>query len=249
MHDGLWDIYNNFHMGMTAEWVVDTYKVSREDQDAFAAESHRRAVAAWAAGKFAKEVAPLSIPQRKGDPIVVTQDEGPRADVTAESLAKLKPAFKRDGGTVTAGNSSTINDGGAALLICSESFAKKHGLKVRAVIEGAATGAVQPHEVMMAPVTSVKNLIKKTASKLGDYGLFEFNEAFAAQSLGVIRQLEVDPAKVNFASGTWNRAQMTVSALGPGGFVKVDLIGDVNGIGLCCSGMGSVDFIRYRSTT
>jgi acetyl-CoA C-acetyltransferase len=201
VHDGLWDIYNNFHMGMTAEWVVDTYKVSREDQDAFAAESHRRAVAAWATGKFTREVAPLSIPQRKGDPIVVTQDEGPRADVTAESLAKLKPAFKRDGGTVTAGNSSTINDGGAALLICSESFAKKHGLKVRAVIEGTATGAVQPHEVMMAPVTSVKNLIKKTASKLGDYGLFEFNEAFAAQSLGVIRQLEVDPAKVNIHGG------------------------------------------------
>jgi len=201
VHDGLWDIYNNFHMGMTAEWVVDTYKVSREDQDLFAVESHRRAVAAWEAGKFAREVAPVSIPQRKGDPVLMARDEGPRADVTIESLSKLKPAFKRDGGTVTAGNASSINDGAAALLICSEAFAKKHGLKVRAVIEGAATGAVEPHEVMMAPVTSVKNLLRKTASKLADFGLFEFNEAFAAQSLGVIRQLELDPAKVNVHGG------------------------------------------------
>ena len=201
VHDGLWDIYNNFHMGMTAEWVVETYKISREDQDAFAAESHRRAVAAWEAGKFAREVVPLSIAQKKGDPVVVARDEGPRADVTAASLAKLKPAFKRDGGTVTAGNASTINDGAAALLVCSEEFAKKNGLKVRAVIEGAATGAVEPHQVMMAPVTSVKNLLKKTASKLADYDLFEFNEAFAAQSLGVMRQLEVDAAKVNVHGG------------------------------------------------
>jgi acetyl-CoA C-acetyltransferase len=201
VHDGLWDIYNNFHMGMTAEWVVDTYKVSREDQDRFAVESHRRAVAAWEAGKFTREVAPVSIPQRKGDTVLMAKDEGPRADVTFESLSKLKPAFKRDGGTVTAGNASSINDGGAALLICSEAFAKKHGLKVRAVIEGAATGAVEPHEVMMAPVTSVKNLLRKTASKLADFGLFEFNEAFAAQSLGVIRQLELDPTKVNVHGG------------------------------------------------
>jgi len=201
VHDGLWDIYNNFHMGMTAEWVVDTYGISREDQDKFAVESHRRALAAWEAGKFTREVAPVSIPQRKGDPVVMDRDEGPRADVTLESLAKLKPAFKRDGGTVTAGNASSINDGAAALLICSEAFAKKHGLKVRAVIEGAATGAVEPHEVMMAPVTSVKNLLKKTASKLADHDLFEFNEAFAAQSLGVIRQLEIDPAKVNIHGG------------------------------------------------
>jgi acetyl-CoA C-acetyltransferase len=201
VHDGLWDIYNNYHMGMTAEWVVDTYKISREDQDAYAAESHRRAVAAWEAGKFAREVVPLSIAQKKGDPVVVARDEGPRADVTAASLAKLKPAFKRDGGTVTAGNASTINDGAAALLVCSEEFAKKNGLKVRAVIEGAATGAVEPHQVMMAPVTSVKNLLKKTASKLADYDLFEFNEAFAAQSLGVMRQLEVDAAKVNVHGG------------------------------------------------
>lgn len=201
VHDGLWDIYNNFHMGMTAEWVVDTYGISREDQDQFAVESHRRALAAWETGKFAREVAPVSIPQRKGEPVVMARDEGPRADVTIEGLAKLKPAFKRDGGTVTAGNASSINDGAAALLICSEAFAKKHGLKVRAVIEGAATGAVEPHEVMMAPVTSVKNLLKKTASKLADHDLFEFNEAFAAQSLGVIRQLEIDPAKVNIHGG------------------------------------------------
>ncbi len=199
--DGLWDIYNNFHMGMTAEWVVDTYKVSREDQDAYAARSHQRAVAAWEAGKFDREVVQVEVPQRKGDPLVVARDEGPRADVSVEGLARLRPAFKRDGGTVTAGNASSINDGGAALLVCSEDFAKAHGLKVRAVIEASATGAVEPHEVMMAPVTSVKNLLKKTGRAMNEYGLVELNEAFSAQSVAVVRQLELDDAKVNVNGG------------------------------------------------
>jgi acetyl-CoA C-acetyltransferase len=201
VHDGLWDIYNNFHMGMTAEWVVDTYKVSREDQDAYAARSHQRAVAAWEAGKFDREVVQVEVPQRKGDPLVVARDEGPRADVSVEGLARLRPAFKRDGGTVTAGNASSINDGGAALLVCSEDFAKAHGLKVRAVIEASATGAVEPHEVMMAPVTSVKNLLKKTGRAMNEYGLVELNEAFSAQSVAVVRQLELDDAKVNVNGG------------------------------------------------
>ncbi|MBU8871557.1 MAG: acetyl-CoA C-acetyltransferase [Gemmatimonadales bacterium] len=201
VHDGLWDIYNNYHMGMTAEWVVDTYNVSREDQDAFAARSHQRAAAAWAAGKFDKEVVPVEVPQRKRDPIIVSQDEGPRADATAEGLAKMRPAFKRDGGTVTAGNASSINDGAAALLVCSEEFAKANNLTIRAYIEAASTGAVEPNEVMMAPVTSVKNLLKKTGKTLADYGLFELNEAFSAQSLAVVRQLELDEEKVNVNGG------------------------------------------------
>jgi len=131
----------------------------------------------------------------------VARDEGPRADTTAAGLAKLRPAFKRDGGTVTAGNASSINDGAAALLVCSEEFAKTHGLPIRAYIEAASTGAVEPNEVMMAPVTSVKNLLAKTGKTVGDYGLFELNEAFSAQSLAVVRELELDEDKVNVNGG------------------------------------------------
>jgi len=188
-------------MGMTAEWVVDTFEVSREDQDAYAARSHELASAAWDAGKFDKEVVPVEVPQRRGDPVVVSRDEGPRGDASAEKMAKLRPAFKRDGGTVTAGNASSINDGAAALLICSEEFAKANGLTIRAYIEAASTGAVEPNEVMMAPVTSVKNLLAKTGKTIGDYGLFELNEAFAAQSVAVVRELGLDQNKVNVNGG------------------------------------------------
>jgi len=201
VHDGLWDVYNDYHMGMTAEWVVDTYRVSRADQDAFAAESHRRAVTAWAEGAFAREVAPVSIPQRRGDPLVVDRDEGPRADTTVESLGALRPAFKRDGGTVTAGNASTINDGAAALLVCDEEFARAHGLAVRAEITAYGTGAVQPNEVMMAPVTAVSRLLERTRTKIGDYDLYEVNEAFAAQAIAVSRELELDLERTNLRGG------------------------------------------------
>ncbi len=201
VHDGLWDVYNDFHMGMTAEWVVDTFKISREDQDAFAARSHARACAAWDGGKFDREVVPVEVPQRRGDPVVVARDEGPRPDTKLEKLAKLRPAFKRDGGSVTAGNASSINDGAAALLVCDPEFAAAHGLKARAVIEAWSTGAVDPKEVMMAPVTSVRNLLEKTGKTVADYGLFELNEAFAAQSLGVIRELGLDEDKVNVNGG------------------------------------------------
>ncbi len=201
VHDGLWDIYNNYHMGMTAEWVAETYNISREDQDAYAARSHQRAVAAWDAGKFDREVVPVEVPQRRGDAVVVNRDEGPREGTTAEKMTKLRPAFKRDGGTVTAGNASSINDGAAALLICSEYFAKANNLEIRAYIEGASTGAVEPNEVMMAPVTSIKNLLAKTGKTVADYGLYELNEAFAVQSLGVVRALELDDSKVNINGG------------------------------------------------
>ncbi len=201
VHDGLWDVYNDYHMGLTAEWVVDNYKVSREDQDAFAAESHRRAVAAWDEGKFEREVTPVSVPQRKKDPIIFSRDEGPRGDTTAEGLAKLRPAFKRDGGSVTAGNASTINDGAAALLVCDAEFAAAHGLDVRAEITAYGTGAVEPNEVMMAPVTAVGRLLEKTGTSIGDYDLCEVNEAFAAQAVAVSRELGLDPEKTNVRGG------------------------------------------------
>ena len=201
VHDGLWDVYNNYHMGMTAEWVVDTYGVSREDQDAFAAESHRRAAAAWEAGQFTREVAPVAVPQRKADPVICDTDEGPRAGTTAEGLGKLRPVFKRDGGSVTAGNASTINDGAAALLVCDEEFASAHGLDIRAEITAYGTGAVQPNEVMMAPVTAVGRLLERTGTTVADYDLVEVNEAFAAQAVAVSRELGLDPDRTNVRGG------------------------------------------------
>ncbi len=201
VHDGLWDVYHDYHMGMTAELVVDKYAVSRERQDAYAAESHRRAAAAMAAGKFAAEIVAVPVPQRKGDPVLVGADEGPRADTTVASLAKLKPAFKRDGGTVTAGNASTINDGAAAVLVCSESFAREHGLPAIAVVEAYGTGAVDPEWVMMAPVGAVQGVARKAGRPVADYDLFELNEAFAAQAVAVVEQLRLDPERVNVHGG------------------------------------------------
>jgi acetyl-CoA C-acetyltransferase len=201
VHDGLWDVYNDYHMGLTAEWVVDTYQVSREDQDAFAAESHRRAVAAIEGGEFAREIAAVEVPQRKKDPLVVDRDEGPRGDTTADGLAKLRPVFKRDGGSVTAGNASSINDGAAALLVCDDDFASAHGLVPRAEITAYGTGAVEPNEVMMAPVTAVGRLLEKTGTVIEDYDLVEVNEAFAAQAVAVTRELDLDPEKTNVRGG------------------------------------------------
>jgi len=201
VHDGLWDVYNDFHMGLTAELVVDKYGIERATQDVYAAESHRRAVEAAAGGKFDKEIVPVEVPQRKGDPVVVDADEGPRDGVTAEGLAKLRPAFKRDGGTVTPGNASTINDGAAALLVCREDFALENGLTVRAVVESYGTGAVDPEWVMMAPVGAVTNVAEKAGVAVGDFEVVELNEAFAAQAVAVTEQLGLDPAKVNVHGG------------------------------------------------
>jgi acetyl-CoA C-acetyltransferase len=201
VHDGLWDVYNDYHMGLTAEWVVDNHGVSREDQDAFAAESHRRAVAATEAGAFQREIAPVEMPRRKQDPLLVDRDEGPRGDTTADGLAKLRPVFKRDGGSVTAGNASSINDGAAALLVCDEEFARAHGLEMRAEVLAYGTGAVEPNEVMMAPVTAVGRLLERTGTSIGDYDLVEVNEAFSAQAVAVTRELGLDPEKTNVRGG------------------------------------------------
>lgn len=198
--DGLWDIYNDFHMGITAEMVSEKYEVSREMQDEYAANSQQRAVAAMAAGRFDKEICTVSVPQRKGDPILVTADEGPRGDATAASLGALRPAFKKDG-TVTAGNASTINDGAAAVVVMEEEEAKRRGLTPLARITGYATGGMAPEWVMMAPVKAVENLLSRTGMKVDQFGLVEVNEAFSAASIAVTRECGFDLERTNVNGG------------------------------------------------
>jgi acetyl-CoA C-acetyltransferase len=200
VHDGLWDVYNDFHMGNTGELVAEKYKVTREDQDEFAASSQRKAAAAVESGAFKNEIVPLEIPQRKGDPVVFDTDEGPRGDTTADKLAKLRPAFKKDG-TVTPGNASTINDGAAGVLVASEAKAKELGLPIMATIEDYATGAMDPEWVMMAPLVAIKKLNEKTGKKIDDYDLIELNEAFSAQGVALIRELKLNPEKLNVNGG------------------------------------------------
>jgi acetyl-CoA C-acetyltransferase len=184
--DGLWCSFCDVHMGSHAEYTATKAKISRAQQDEFAAESHRKAIAAQQAGKFKSEIVPVTIAGRKG-PTVVDTDEGPRADTTAESLARLRPAFPGKGDnkdlSVTAGNASSLNDGGAALVVTSREFAKAHGLTILAKVTGYATGAVKPQELFFAPITAVNNLMKKTGRKIDDYDLIEANEAFASQAL------------------------------------------------------------------
>ena len=196
VHDGLWDVYNDFHMGNTGELVAKKYEISREEQDAFAAESHRRAAAAWDAGKFGREVTPVEVKDRKGNVTVVDRDEGPRADTTAESLARLRPAFDREG-SVTAGNASSINDAGAAVVVASAEKAKELGIDPIARITGYATGGTAPEWVMMAPVVAVKKLWERTGTNAASYDIYELNEPFSAASLAVGRELGLDPAIVN----------------------------------------------------
>jgi acetyl-CoA C-acetyltransferase len=187
-------------MGNTAELVAKTYHVSREAQDEFALQSHRKAVAAIERGDFKDEIVPVSVPQAKGDAVLVTTDEGPRADASADKLAKLKPAFQKDG-TVTPGNASTINDGAAIVLVVSESKARELGLEVLAVIEASATGGMEPQWVMMAPVKAVGRLLEKTKTRITDYDLIELNEAFSAQGVALTRELKIPPERLNVNGG------------------------------------------------
>jgi acetyl-CoA C-acetyltransferase len=200
VHDGLWDIYNDFHMGLTGEKVSAKYEIGRAQQDAFAAESHRRAVEATAAGRLDEEKFAIAIPQKKGEPLRFTTDEGVRADATVESLAKLKPAFQKDG-TVTAGNASQINDGASALVIMSAARAAKLGVKPLARITAYATGGMAPEWVMMAPEISVRKAAEKLGRKPADFDLHEINEAFSAAACALTRVLDLDPAKVNVNGG------------------------------------------------
>ncbi len=203
IQDGLWDVYNDIHMGNTGELVAQKYQVSRERQDQYAVESHRRAVSALEEGRFAKEIVPLEVVGRKGQVTVVDRDEGPRADCTMEALAKLKPAFVKEGveGTVTAGNSSSINDGASALVVMDEEMASAQGLRPMARILGYATGGVAPEWVMMAPEVAISKLCKKLGCEVGDFDLIEINEAFAVQIVALMGALGLDPEKLNANGG------------------------------------------------
>jgi acetyl-CoA C-acetyltransferase len=200
IQDGLWDVYENVHMGNTGEIVADRYRVSRERQDEYALNSHRKAVAAIRAGRFRDEIVPVPVPQRKGDPVLFDTDESPRADATIEGLRALKPAFKKDG-TVTAGNAPGVNDGAAALIVTSAARAAALGKTTMARVVGQAVSGIEPALVMMAPVKAVRKLVQKIGWNLGDVDLVELNEAFSVQALAVMEQLELNPEKVNVNGG------------------------------------------------
>jgi acetyl-CoA C-acetyltransferase len=198
--DGLWDAFNDYHMGITAENLVEKYDISREQQDAFAAASQQKAVAAIEAGRFVDEITPILIPQRKGDPLSFATDEQPRAGTTAESLGKLKPAFKKDG-SVTAGNASSLNDGAAAVILMSAEKAKALGLPVLAKIAAYANAGVDPAIMGIGPVSATRRCLDKAGWNIDQLDLVEANEAFAAQSLAVAKDLEWDLNKVNVNGG------------------------------------------------
>ncbi|MNF36862.1 acetyl-CoA C-acetyltransferase [Pseudomonas borbori] len=200
LQDGLLDAFNDYHMGITAENLVDCYNLTREEQDNYAARSQRLACAAIEAGRFCDEITPVAIPQRKGEPLLFATDEQPRAQTSAESLATLKPAFKKDG-SVTAGNSSTINDGAAAVLLMSAAKAKALGLPVMATIQSYASAGVDPQIMGIGPVPASNKCLEKAGWSLADLDLIEANEAFAAQALSVGKELGWDIDKVNVNGG------------------------------------------------
>jgi acetyl-CoA C-acetyltransferase len=200
VHDGLWDIYNDYHMGMTAENVAEQYGITREEQDEFAAQSQNRAEEAQKLGKFADEIVPVIIPQRKGDPVVIDTDEYPRHGSTVEKMSKLKPAFKKDG-TVTAGNASGINDGAAALIVMSKDKADELGLKYLCEIAGYGSAGVDPKVMGLGPVPATKKALANAGWTIDDLDLIEANEAFAAQALAVIRDLGLNPEITNVNGG------------------------------------------------
>ena len=201
MHDGLWCSLENWSMGLAAEAVADKYGVSREEQDAFAATSHHRAATAIQECYFKDEILPVEIPQRKGDPIRLEYDESVRADTSAEKLARLRPAFKRDGGSVTAGNAPGVNDGAAAVVVMAADVAAAQGLTPMARIVGQAVSGLSPKWILMTPVDAVQKLLTKVGWTLDEVDLIELNEAFAAQAFAVIKELGADPAKVNVNGG------------------------------------------------
>ncbi|WP_277810200.1 acetyl-CoA C-acetyltransferase [Chromohalobacter canadensis] len=200
IRDGLWDAFNDIHMGITAENLAAKYAITREDMDAFAAASQQKATAAIEEGRFAGQIVPVEVPQRKGDPLHVTTDEGPRAGVTAEQLAGMRPAFKRDG-TVTAGNASSLNDGAAVTMLCSAKKAKALGLEPLAVIKAYANAGVDPAIMGIGPAPATRRCLERAGWSLDELDLIEANEAFAAQALAVNKELGWDPAKINVNGG------------------------------------------------
>jgi acetyl-CoA C-acetyltransferase len=202
VHDGLWDIYNDYHMGLTGENVAEKYGITREEQDEFALNSHRKAVSAINECRFKSQIVPIELPAKKkgAAPVLFEKDESPRADTTIEILRALKPAFKKDG-TVTAGNAPGVNDGAAAVVVTSAVAAKELDAKPMVRIVAQATSGVDPKWVMMAPVGAVRKIYDKTGWKNDDVDLYELNEAFSVQALGVMRELGLDPNKVNVNGG------------------------------------------------
>jgi acetyl-CoA C-acetyltransferase len=201
IRDGLWEAYENFHMGVTGELVAEKYNISREEQDRYAFESHQKAIRAWKSGYLDAQVVPVEVPQKKGAPVIVARDESPREDTSMEVLAKLKPAFKKDG-TVTAGNAPGTNDGAAALIVTSAATASRLGRPPMARIMAQAVSGVEPKWVMMAPVEAVEKLLQKTGwDRDKDVDLYELNEAFAVAAIAVTRKLKLNPEKVNANGG------------------------------------------------
>ncbi len=202
VNDGLWDVYNNYHMGITGENVAEKHSITREEQDEFAVNSHRKAIAAIKECRFQSQIVPVEIPaKKKGEPpVLFAKDESPREDTTLETLRALKPAFKKDG-TVTAGNAPGVNDGAAALVVTSAARAKEMGATPMARIVAQATSGVEPKWVMLAPVGAVQQIWQKTGWKKDEVDLYELNEAFSVQALGVMRELGLDPNRVNVNGG------------------------------------------------
>ncbi len=199
--DGLWCPFENWHMGNTGEVVAEKHQISRGEQDEFAAASHQKAAAAQSEGRFADEIVAIEIPQKKGDPIILNYDEPVRPDTTAEGLAKLKPAFKRDGGTVTAGNAPGVNDGASAVVVTSAEKAAELGIEPLGRIVSYATSGIEPKYIMLAPVEGVRRAVSKAGWELSDVELFELNEAFSVQALGVMKELGIDTDRVNVNGG------------------------------------------------
>jgi acetyl-CoA C-acetyltransferase len=201
IHDGLWCPFEDWHMGNTGEVVAEKYKITREEQDNFAFNSHRKAAEAQAAGRFKDEIVPIEIPQRKGDPIILNYDEPVRPDTTVDALAKLNPAFKKDGGTVTAGNAPGVNDGASAIVVTTRERAEKLGVEPLGRVVASAVSGIEPRLIMMAPVKGVQNVLAKAGWDMKDVDLFELNEAFSVQALGVMKELGLDMEKVNVNGG------------------------------------------------
>ena len=201
IQDGLWCPFENWHMGNTGEIVSEKYSIGRSEQDEYAYNSHRKASEAQKEGRFKDELVPIEIPQKKGDAITLDYDEPVRADTTVESLTKLKPAFKKDGGTVTAGNAPGVNDGASAIIVTSADKAKELGVEPLAKIVASATSGIEPKMIMMAPVQGVLNVLKKAGWEMADVDLFELNEAFSVQALGVMKELGLEMEKGNVNGG------------------------------------------------
>ncbi len=201
IHDGLWCPFENWHMGNTGEVVSEKYQIGRDKQDEYAFNSHRKAMEARDSGRFDDEIVPIEIPQRKGDPVNFDHDETIRDDTSVDSLSKLRPAFKKDGGTVTAGNAPGVNDGASAIVVTSAAKAKELNIEPLARIVAYATSGIEPKMIMMAPVEGVKNVLKKAGWTMEEVDLFELNEAFSVQALGVMQELGLDMEKVNVNGG------------------------------------------------